>query len=438
MDNNRQLNRNSRRDTLILPGTHSTDLLELYTDKFYNVFFSLYSLDVNGDESCFYVSEVVERTINPNFQELKFDSSRLSRSTNFKLKIWISTYKSPKNFKLLLDIPLDLSKLIYLNKELDNIPSLKQNNTILISLFDGIYLLPTKDYDINEYKSIIFDEQTPRNIIKTVPSFTYDLIMKINNLNSNIEDVSNSKLKVSKQIEIISKNEYYDDSLSNHHFKMNRTNTMIQQSIAFIQLQKTTLQDLKDLKEIKTKSILKFKQTQNLNKDNLILLKQEYSDLLSLDENIKNDLILIKNEKIRELINIFPKEEIYQWLKIQRSSYLGTEYQFLELLPIELNLNSLTNLINISDQQLINQINAGFGYLAEIVFLASRYLGTPLRYQIRPFGSTSYIVDKISEINQRKTFPLFYTDHFYRFQYAVILLNRNIQDLLKEDSLIRY
>jgi hypothetical protein len=431
----RPVRRNSRRVTGLFPGTDPADLMNLYGDKFYNVFCSLH-FD-NGE--CFYVSEVVQRTINADFQEFKLESNESSRSRSFVLKVWLSTFKNPEDWKLLVSLPIKLSHLLYMNKELDNVQSLDMNNTILISLFDGIYLLSTKDFNLDEYQAVIYDDHHLRDINKTVPSLTYDLIMKLNNLNRNIEDVTNSKLKTSKLIDYVFEDEYYDDSVLNHHFRLNRINNMVQQSIAYSQLQKTRLQELKSLKQQKANSISKFKQQQSLKQDKLAELKQEFSDLLTLNENAKNDLIILKNEKVRELLGIFPKDEILQWLKISKTTIATNNYHFLEVFPLELDLNTLTNLISISDQHLTDQINAGFGYLAEIVFLLSRYLGIPLRYQVKPFGSTSYIVDKISQINQRNIFPLFYTNHFYRFQYAVMLLNRNIQDILKaEDPLIHY
>ncbi|CAM9014169.1 unnamed protein product [Wickerhamomyces anomalus] len=151
-------------------------------------------------------------------------------------------------------------------------------------------------------------------------------------------------------------------------------------------------------------------------------MKEEFSSSLIKHENVLQELLIERAKVTKIVAKIFPRDDIREWLNVRD----------FEILPEQLSQNELTKLINTNDKVVIEQINASFGYLCQIVYLLSHYLAIPLKYQVQPFGSTSYIIDKISKINQRTIFPLFNTTHYYRFQYGVMLLNKNIQDISKE------
>jgi hypothetical protein len=55
-----------------------------------------------------------------------------------------------------------------------------------------------------------------------------------------------------------------------------------------------------------------------------------------------------------------------------------------------------------------------------------------LRYPIKPLGSRSFIRDDISVIQGARTFPLWMKGAvFYRFEYAVFLVNKDVQQLME-------
>lgn len=77
-------------------------------------------------------------------------------------------------------------------------------------------------------------------------------------------------------------------------------------------------------------------------------------------------------------------------------------------------------------------ISAALGYVAQLLYFLSFYLSCPLRYPIKPLGSRSFIRDDISVIQGARTFPLWMKGAvFYRFEYAVFLVNKDVQQLME-------
>ena len=78
------------------------------------------------------------------------------------------------------------------------------------------------------------------------------------------------------------------------------------------------------------------------------------------------------------------------------------------------------------------QISVALGYTAHLTAMLSFFLGIPLRYPIRHFGSLSRIVDHITvQIpDKEREFPLYFRNKEDVYsKYAVYLLNKNIAQL---------
>lgn len=83
-------------------------------------------------------------------------------------------------------------------------------------------------------------------------------------------------------------------------------------------------------------------------------------------------------------------------------------------------------------------ISAALGYTAHLVYLLSFYLGTYLRYPVQPVGSSSFIRDPISVIAGARTFPLWVKGSVYfRFEYAIFLLNKGIEQVWNTRRILR-
>jgi hypothetical protein len=82
-------------------------------------------------------------------------------------------------------------------------------------------------------------------------------------------------------------------------------------------------------------------------------------------------------------------------------------------------------------------VAAALGSVCHCVSLLSRYLAVPLRYPMRPVGSRSLVTDSISSLHSSAPhFPLYSRGvDRTRFEYAVFLLNKNIEQLLHSQQL---
>jgi len=81
------------------------------------------------------------------------------------------------------------------------------------------------------------------------------------------------------------------------------------------------------------------------------------------------------------------------------------------------------------------QIATALGFVCHVAFMISKYLEVPLRYPMIPMCSRSVIRDDISQQASPK-FPLYSRGvDRTRFEYAVFLLNKNLEQLLNSQSL---
>jgi hypothetical protein len=74
--------------------------------------------------------------------------------------------------------------------------------------------------------------------------------------------------------------------------------------------------------------------------------------------------------------------------------------------------------------------SSALGYAAQVTQLLAAYLAVPVAYPITCRGSRSYLRDEISMMKGSRAFPLFAKGvDRYRFDYAVFLLNKNIEQV---------
>lgn len=80
-----------------------------------------------------------------------------------------------------------------------------------------------------------------------------------------------------------------------------------------------------------------------------------------------------------------------------------------------------------------DHISSALGYVAQAVQLLAAYLTVPLYYPLRCVGSRSLVQDPISQMKGPKIFPLYSRGvDRYRFEYAVFLLNKDIEQIMLE------
>ncbi|PWO00111.1 hypothetical protein FA09DRAFT_206399 [Tilletiopsis washingtonensis] len=76
---------------------------------------------------------------------------------------------------------------------------------------------------------------------------------------------------------------------------------------------------------------------------------------------------------------------------------------------------------------------SALGLVAQVVVLLSVYTNTPLHYPLATAGSRAVVQDGISCMTGPRAFPLYAKGvESYRFEYAVFLLNKNIEQLMNQ------
>ncbi|KAA1078170.1 hypothetical protein PGT21_029935 [Puccinia graminis f. sp. tritici] len=91
--------------------------------------------------------------------------------------------------------------------------------------------------------------------------------------------------------------------------------------------------------------------------------------------------------------------------------------------------------LDLADDDLI--VSTALGFVAHLVQLLALYLAVPLLYPVNFIGSRSLVSDLVSRIPGPRSFPLYFkgVDRF-RFEYAVFLLNKNIEQILYHQKVV--
>ncbi|PPQ98918.1 hypothetical protein CVT24_003549 [Panaeolus cyanescens] len=107
-------------------------------------------------------------------------------------------------------------------------------------------------------------------------------------------------------------------------------------------------------------------------------------------------------------------------------------------LPIPVSAQDPAPPLSMPDHKEVTEegIATAYGYVAQILQLLSAYLGKSLVYPVTCIGSRSVIKDGISAMVGPRIFPLYSKGvDTYRFEYAVFLLNKNIEMLMADRDL---
>ncbi|OAV95630.1 hypothetical protein PTTG_04153 [Puccinia triticina 1-1 BBBD Race 1] len=91
--------------------------------------------------------------------------------------------------------------------------------------------------------------------------------------------------------------------------------------------------------------------------------------------------------------------------------------------------------LDLADDDLI--VSTALGFVAHLVQLLALYLAVPLLYPVNFIGSRSLVSDLVSRIPGPRSFPLYFkgVDRF-RFEYAVFLLNKNIEQIMYHQKVV--
>lgn len=415
-----------RRSTLHWTGASPRErqqkLEDVAAERMADAWFSIHAQGHGKDlTQPIYVSEVMEKNMNPSFRHFDLEASgpQFTRSDELRLMLWAKSWRVDE-YHLLIDMKVNLRSLQFLGRTLENFHHPLPLNCILFHLSDGIYTSFT-DMPVFSHDSSAFLTVSPRHGEKDTTS-SYDALMQLANLDDCIQDALLTRQKMEQSIaSLLAKHQAQLDS-TKCNIEAQEAATLANQFVTterknIRQLSKRR-EDLRKTLQLRKKAIASSKQTRS----SADIQAHNYStDISELQEVLKitHDLSTGQIRRIAEtLLSIFPIEP----LKSSQKSLLFT----IRNIPLPNSTFDDTNR---------DSLAAALGFTSHLVHLLSLYLSAPLPYPIESNGSTSFIHDSISIALAQRTFPLHPVNVSYKFEYGVFLLNKDIEVLMAKVGL---
>lgn len=409
-----------RRSTILWstasPRARQQKLEDLAVHRLADTWFTLHpSHDRSPDP--FYISEVMEHSMNPDFAFFDLENIGLSvsRADECMLKVWAKDGRSDA-YRLLVELTVNLRSLQFVGKSLEHFHHPLPQNSILFHLEDGIYTsftdLPAKAH-----------EEEPLRNADTVPTATgssFDALMQLANLEECIQDA----LTVRSQIE-------------------DEVNTLLSQPRALTSIETTVAIERDEVSATRSAFISLRKQIVALRKRNNELKEGLQGRVTARTFSSKDSHQVQETQKqYRKLISE-QVEDIKTMSEASHGQIRRIGETLLTIFPIDAVKNKALQFAirgiflpnSTFDDTNRDEIAAALGFTAQLVHLLSLYLSTPLPYPIDGNASNPFIEDPISMSLAQRRYPLHPTNIAYKFEYAVFLLNKDIEFLMNKASL---
>lgn len=380
-----------------------------------------FSLHCSGLEDPIYVSEIIEKAMNPSFRDfdLNIYGPSITRQDELTIKFWAKTEKTSK-YTLLVELQLCLRSLQFIGKSLDSFHHPLPQNCILLHLADGIYTSFT-DLPLDEPALAI--SQPTKNSQATS---SFDALMRLSNLDDCIQDALATREKLTGQISsLLQERKQSLDAMnqpSQAEQNVASTNRSVARSRKALKAAKSRRSELQASLESRRAAISSGKSTQQKAQAHLGSARLDLSTRKMLVNTTKTSLTGQTRRICEDLLCIYPIEPFEQK-------------------PLSFTIRDLhlPNAASTTDSEKDLAVTAAaLGYVAHVVYLLSLYLLTPIPYPPSPHGSTSTIIDPVSTnmpSAAARIFPLYQKGAVtYRFEYGVFLLNSDIELLMSKQG----
>ena len=349
--------------------------------------------------------------MNPSFAFFDLDttSSRIGRSDACTLRVWARN-GAQEDYVLLVELRVNLRSLQYIGKHLEDFHHPLPQNAILLHLSDGIY---TSFTDLPGSASCreTLAESKPGG---TEHGSSFDTLMQLGNLDDCIQDALKVREELEREV-----NALLSEIQSKRSKKQFRTESLEQLETtrsALASLERQRSQARRRKEELRTTIQLRRDAVGASSKDESP--RRVRASLTQAIQGLKRDLDRVSEQsqgqlrRIGEtLLSIFPIEAM-------RSK------------PLHFSIRNIYLPNSIFDDTNRDEIAAALGYAAQLVHQLSLYLSTTLPYPIDVSASSSSIQDPISMSIAQRRYPLYPTNVAYKFEYAVFLLNKDIEFLM--------
>ena len=378
------------------PAWRQKKLEDVIDGRMADTFFTLHCA---VQEEPIYISEVVEKAMNPNYRQFELggygpDATRLSTLT---VTIWVRK----QDYVPLLEQEIDLQKLQFLGS-LPNHPF--PPNCILFQLSDGIYTTELSNKPPKPKPGV------------AMPTSSYNALMRLANLDESIQDALATRDEIALQINAI-----LQDQSAN---EVPQAQEEARLATKYVSSEKKQLKaavrhrsELKASIDSRRGDIKSGREAQARAEADIANAQLKLSSSKSIHDITREDIHQQRRRICEGLLATFSIEPTSQsllfkicGLPLPNSSYDGADEDV---------------------------ISAALGLVAQLTNALQYYLGVPLPYPITPYGSRSIVHDPISILSDnQRIFPLFSKGTIaFRFDYGVFLLNKNIECLAESQGL---
>ncbi|KAF6238349.1 hypothetical protein HO173_003629 [Letharia columbiana] len=404
------------------PSVRQTKLEDVARERMADTWFSLH---YSGIDEPIYVSEVIEKAMNPSFRffDLNVYGPAVTRLDELTVKYWAKT-ENMDQYVLLVELQLCFRSLQFIGKSLESFHHPLPQNCILFHLSDGIY---TSFTDLPLDEPVLAVSNTPKQPHGLQPTSSFDALMRLSNLDDCIQDALSTREKLASQISHLLEDQKQSsdtiDSSSQAEQRLASTNRSLTTCRKQLTTAQTRRSELQASLKARRNAITSGDTTQQRAQTNLASAQTNLSSRRSLLQTTKSSVSGQIRRICEDLLRIYPIEPI-------------------DHKPLSFTIRNL-HLPNAASPSTSPYTDpavtaAALGIVAHVTYLLSFYISAPLPYPPTPHGSTSTIFDPIStnmQSHAARTFPLYEKGAVtYRFEYGVFLLNSDIELLMSRQG----
>ncbi|KAF3009726.1 hypothetical protein E8E13_009127 [Curvularia kusanoi] len=407
------------------PLTRQKKLEDITAGRMADTFFTLH-MDANTEPV--YISEVAEKAMNPNFKffDLGPCGPQVTRRDKLTVRVWAKS-ETMTEWQFLIDYTVHLASLQFIGKTLGNFRHPLPQNCVLFHMTDGIYTsftdLPVQARSGHEL--LAPPKENPDG--RVFASSSYDALMRLSTLDDCIQDALITRDRIADEIESI---------LSTNREAI------------------STVEQVPEAEES-----LKTVQTAVIAEQRRVLAMRRRRDELQASIQTRRDKMAAGRSQSALIASELPTrrelcKETLDAIDTTTDAISGQRRRICEdlqaIYPIDPLPGGKSLAFTIRGLPLPNspitdsdpeKIAAALGHTAQLVAQLSPYFSVLLPYPITPCGSTSTISDPLAMTtgpssssshnpsnSPSRTYPL-YTKGVvrYRFEYAVFLLNKDIE-----------
>ncbi|KAF1927591.1 UV radiation resistance-associated gene protein [Didymella exigua CBS 183.55] len=399
------------------PLTRQKRLEDITAGRMADTFFTLH---IEAQTEPVYISEVAEKAMNPNFKFFDLDpcGPGVTRLDKLTVKLWARS-ETMSDWHFLADYTVHFGSLQFIGKTLGNFRHALPQNCVLFHMTDGIYTsftdLPVQARAGQEL--LAPPKENPDG--RVFSSSSYDALMRLSTLDDCIQDALITRDRIADEIETIleTNNEALltVEQVPEAEEKLRTVQAAVTAEQRRVFAMRRRRDELKASIQARREKMQAGREKGALIASELPTRKELCKETTEALETTAEDIAGQRRRICEDMLNIYPIDALAgKSLAFTIRGLLLPKSHFDDANP--------------------DVTSAALGHTAQVVSMLSPYFSVLLPYPISLHGSTSTIEDPLAmghnNANNPRTYPL-YTKGVvrYRFDYAVFLLNKNIEIL---------